>query len=278
MKRSPLPWILIVLAALGAIVGAGLRIYQLTHCMTSAGLIVPGSRILYGMLGFAAIGASVISILCSKLNGAPGNERAVTGSAGCLFVELAAAVAVFYGSLQCLLDLTAAAGSFAALLRGAGFASLLLPLGGMIAAGLLAATALLYGRGTKTTFWFLLLACVFYAAQLIADFKQWSTDPLVIDFCFRLLARVCGMLALFHISGFPLSAGRKRLTVFWSVGAFVFTGMMLPDLFLGSGISLGELLLQVGLTAWCAVHALLILRPSVQAEQPAPEDDAQIEE
>lgn len=272
MKRSPLPWILMVLTVLGAIVGAGLRYYQLTHCMTATGLIVPGSRILYGMLGFAAIGVIVMAILCPRLNPLPGTERDVIGPAGYLFAELVATVAIFYGSLHGLLRLIAEAGSFGALLQS-GITSALLPIGGMLAAALLATAALLYGRGSKAAFWLVLAASVYFAAQLVSDFKQWSTDPLVIDFCFRLLARVCGMLALFHISGFPLSAGRKRLTVFWSIGAVVFTGMMIPDIFLGGSITLGELLLQLGLTVWCAAHAALILRPSVQAQQPAPEEE-----
>lgn len=258
MKRSRLPLIVLLTAVLGMLAGAGLRVYQLTRCMTETGLIVPGSRILYGMLGFAVVGVILTAILCGRLNRVLGTERCFCAAQGYLFADLAAAVVVFYGSLQRLLD----------------GGNLYIFAGGMAAAVLLAAAALCYGKQSRATFWLLLLPCVFLAVQLINDFKRWSTDPLVIDFCFRLLAQLCGMLAVFHLSGFPLNVGRKRLTVFWSVGTVVFTAMLLPDYFLAHSITLGELMPPLGIALWCAAHALRLLRPAVQNEQP-PEEPAQ---
>ena len=256
MKRSVFPRLVLLLAALGMPVGAGLRVYQLTRCMNEVGLIIPGSRILYGMLGFSLIGVVVIAVLCFRLNKVRGGEDCFEGRPVFLFLDLAAATAMFFGCLQRYFD----------------GGSALLFLGGMVAAACLATASLLYGKRSQTTFWLLLLPCVFFAAQIISDFKGWSSDPLVIDFCFRLLTQVCALLAIFHISGFALGYGRKRMTVFWSVGASVFAAMSAPDFFVNRSLPLGQLLLLCGAALWCASHAIRILGEKSQS-QTAPEGE-----
>ena len=255
MKRSAFPWLVLGSAALLALLGAGLRVYQQLRCMTEDGLIVPGSRILYGLLGFAVFTLAVTAFFCTRLNRVRGGEHCLVGSPVFLFLDLAACVLLFFSCLLRMMD---------------GGAPLLC-ICGMAAALCLTAAALFYGKGVKAAFWLVLLPCAYLAAQLISDFKGWSSDPLVIDFCFRLLAQVCAMLALFHYAGFLLGYGQKRMSVFWSVCAFVFAATSLPDYFLKRGLSADHALLLGGLALLCASHALRLLRPSCQEETPSEE-------
>ena len=253
MKQSKLPRLVMPAALLCGLVGAALRIYQFTACMEENGLVRVGSPILYLELGFTVLMLLLLGILCGGLNKTLGSEHNFYAGPGYLFFQLVGAVCVFYGAMQRLIG---GEGTF-------------LFICGMEAALCLAAAALLYGRQSKVVFWLLILSCLYFGGQLIFDFRRWSTDPLVIHFCFRLLAHVTGMLGVLHLASFPLSVGRKRLTIFWIVCAVAFTLMLIPDYLIGHTLTLGELMIPLGLTIWLASHGLCLLRPAVQNERAA---------
>lgn len=64
-----------------------------------------------------------------------------------------------------------------------------------------------------------MLVCLFLGIRLVMNFRQWSIDPLVGDFCFELLADVCVLLACYHTIGFAFSSGRRRTSIFFSMAA-----------------------------------------------------------
>lgn len=64
-----------------------------------------------------------------------------------------------------------------------------------------------------------MLVCLFLGVRLVMNFRQWSIDPLVSDFCFQLLADVCVLLACYHTVGFGFSSGRRRTSIFFSMAA-----------------------------------------------------------
>lgn len=99
--------------------------------------------------------------------------------------------------------------------------------GGLV---LLALTAvqLLDKRGS---FLFLLPLCIWAALQLVCDYKLWSKDPILADYCFRMLSDVTGMLAIFHIGGFFFDYGKRRITIFWCAACVLFSAISLPDVF-----------------------------------------------
>ena len=78
----------------------------------------------------------------------------------------------------------------------------------------------------------LLAGCVVVAwlvARIIGDFKSWSTDPAVLDYCFQLFGLLCAMLGLFHASGFSADRGKRRITLFWSMTGVFFCAISLAD-------------------------------------------------
>lgn len=101
------------------------------------------------------------------------------------------------------------------------------------ALGVFAGGALIYGaylriRG-KSSVWAGMLITLFLLVDLISRFRHWSSDPLLEDYCFKLLGCIFAMLGAFHLAGFPIYRGKRRLTVFFSMMAVYFQLLCLGD-------------------------------------------------
>ena len=68
---------------------------------------------------------------------------------------------------------------------------------------------------------------VYLAALLISDYRGWSHNPLVADFCFPLLFLVSAMLASYHLAAFRVGRGKRRTTAFFVGCALLFAGPVL---------------------------------------------------
>lgn len=77
----------------------------------------------------------------------------------------------------------------------------------------------------KSSLWPCMAVSVFAALYLIAKFRLWSNDPLLGDYCFRVIACVAAMLAAFQLCSFSIGRGKRRASLFWT-GACVFFCMM----------------------------------------------------
>ena len=74
-----------------------------------------------------------------------------------------------------------------------------------------------------------LLPVVYYILQMIFNFKGWSTDPIILDYCFKLFSLIFVMLAVFHVSGFAFGSGRCRITLFLCLCGVFFSVVALAD-------------------------------------------------
>jgi len=70
---------------------------------------------------------------------------------------------------------------------------------------------------------------LFLALFLVGQFRLWSRDPLLGDYCFQLLACVCAMVASYQLTGFPIGHGRRRGCLFWCMAAVYFSCISLAD-------------------------------------------------
>lgn len=70
---------------------------------------------------------------------------------------------------------------------------------------------------------------LFFALRLVSQFRGWSSDPMLGDYGFSLLACICTMLAAYYLAGFPLNEGRRRLCIFFSMAAVFFSCICLAD-------------------------------------------------
>lgn len=103
----------------------------------------------------------------------------------------------------------------------------------------------------------LLYMCVslYLTIRLIVCFQAWNTDPSIHDYCYALLANIFAMLAAFHLAGFSFDSGKRRMTLFWTIGAFLFNCITLAD-----AIYDGDL-------AQLLVHSAFILITAINCSQ-----------
>ena len=145
-----------------------------------------------------------------------------------------------------------AVGGFLMLLQSEGFARLI---GGVaiLAGACLALASLTRARGNMPKVGLYVAVVLFYVVKLFYDFRHWTVDPAVLDYCFWLFAAICFMLATFHAAQFCFDLGKRRVLTFFALMGIYFGAVSLADL---QG---GEALLCAGSTLWmlaCAWQAL----------------------
>ena len=84
-------------------------------------------------------------------------------------------------------------------------------------------------RGRRTPVGLYMIAALFFAAELICEFRFWSRDPEILDYCFDLLALICVMCATYHLGGFCFDRGSRRRTAFFSLCGIFFCAAALAD-------------------------------------------------
>lgn len=263
MKRNYMPILALLSAILGAIALAGMRYYQLAFCMDESGLLARGSIIIWLFAAVVAVLILALVLTIVRLDKSAGVEQDCHCN---IFWHLCSAAAA------------------AGLMAGCGYYALKIPVSdtlklvlfsvGVICGALLIISDALRIMDKASNFMLLLLPCLFLAGKLVFDFKQWSYDPIVIDFCFKLLASITAMIACFNLAGFPIGVGRKRATIFFCLLAFAFSAMLIPDYLIGRDCSIGELVIYLSLGLWSLVNGLMLLFPRADAAE-ANTDDAQ---
>lgn len=83
--------------------------------------------------------------------------------------------------------------------------------------------------------------CVFMMTRLINQYRHWSSDPQLQDYCFQILAIVCLMLCCYHRALFDANIGKRRPYAFFNLAAVYFCCLSLPGwehtaFFLGCGV------------------------------------------
>lgn len=252
----------ILAAGIGSAAGFLLRLFVLKACTDENHLLNPGSLGLLWLILFAAAVVAALTLLVLRLPRVEkGADAYFTFRTGDLTAALPAAALLL-------------AGGVCELLREGTGANLYLSLGAVLSALLLAVAVLRRGVRRPVSFWLVFPVCVWAAVKLILDFKDWSFDPRVIDFCYRLFSDVSALLALHFLSGFSLRVGKSRAAVLWSLLAYVFAVASVPDCFVGWGYSLGACLSSLGLALLLLLQAIQLLREPFKPE-PVPEEPAE---
>lgn len=101
--------------------------------------------------------------------------------------------------------------------------------------------------------------------KLIPEFRAWSIDPHLSDYCFRLFAMIAVMCTSFHLGGFALEKGKRRTTVFFCIAGIFFCAVSLAD-----GGWAGMLSYLAYLLFLCAV-LWSVMAPSRRRRRPKPQ-------
>lgn len=115
---------------------------------------------------------------------------------------------------------------------------------GLVGAGCLIVAAVFRMRGTAPAGILYVPAALYYVCRLFSDFRRWTIDPAILDYCFSLFALIFFMLAIYHTGAFSFDHGARRRLCFYSLGGVYFgavsmAGQSLPAMLIyGAGACL----------------------------------------
>ena len=84
-------------------------------------------------------------------------------------------------------------------------------------------------KGQKASPALAIVPVAYYILRMIFSVNGWSTDPIILDYCFNLFALIFVMLGVFHAGNFVFDAGKRRLAVFLCLGGVFFSAVSMAD-------------------------------------------------
>ncbi len=254
MKQNTLR--LLSVGSILAVTAAGciLRYRQIGSGFDSAGLPIKGDLNLI-LLSAVSIFAAVLSlVLCRTLTPHLHEKGLFRPQIVPLFLELASGLLLMAGAVWSLSEMFSTG-----IQRNQALLELLQLLAGI---SVLSAAWLRWKKGASL----LLLhavPCLWQVLILLLNFRNWSMDPTIADYCFRLFALICGMCGCYHIGTFCFGGGRRRMTAFWCLSGVFFT------LVGAIGESRSWKMMELGVFLWLLGNAIQIYgetKPDVQDE------------
>lgn len=206
-----LPYLTVGLSGLGII----LRLWLYTTGLDDKGFLKTGhpAWILLWVLSFVT--AAVLFWLTRPVKGqgryVDNFPASWLGAAGCC----AAAAGIFLTALGDLMD-------------GADAIAIATGVLGVLCVPALIFVAYSRWRGMRSSFLLYVLLCVFFAARLISQYRMWSADPQLADYCFQLLACAGLMLTTYQRATFDLRMGRRRSYAFLCLLTVYFCCLSIP--------------------------------------------------
>lgn len=113
--------------------------------------------------------------------------------------------------------------------------------------------------GKKPYFLLHAALCIYFALRMVSQYRQWSSDPCLQDYCFYLTAYVTLMLTAYHQAAFDAEMGKHRLLWFFSLAGVYLCCLSLK----GSR----DTLLLLGCAAWAFTNLTTL---TVRARRPHP--------
>lgn len=271
MRKNILPS---VLALLGGAVGFGLRKWQLrTGFEPDTGLAVPGAPAGMVLIVCSALVALALLLLCRKGEKRLSWEQAFAeGLQNTVFVTAALLSAILLlasAGAEVVANSVKAVNTYAGETQIARLASAALPplrillCLGALPCVFLWARALFRGEGVNENP-APLEPCLLYCVWLISDYQLRSSDPVVMDYLYEVLAIVFSLLGLYFIAGYAFSNGKPRRTLFCCLMGTYFSLVTLAD-----AHSLADMLRYGFGVLFLTAHALLIQNCPPVEQSPA---------
>ncbi len=96
-------------------------------------------------------------------------------------------------------------------------------------------------KGMQPVMLFHAIAALYLMLRLVSQYRHWSSDPQLMDYCFQLLATVCLMLACYQRAAFDAGCGDRRAYTLFHLAAVFFCCLSLVSresiaFYLGTGI------------------------------------------
>lgn len=244
----------LILLALGTILGALVRFWNLSAAVDELGLFISDHPATLVLVGLGILFVLVFGLLSLRSPGRGVDHGVMTFTTGQANLSLAAAWFLLLGTLLEVLS-----ASF-------GLEFILLFLLGLAAAFSMILLSRMRRRGNQSAppelipIFFLLL-------KLIFSFKSWSTDPIILDYCDKLFALIFTLLAFYGIAGFCFDRGQPRRTLFCASCGIFFSAMAAVECFMEGAWAAALSYLGLILWLWPSVSCLLVPHEAPQKQE-----------
>lgn len=260
--------IVLLLTILDALAGALLRLGVLSHELLTDGTLLPGSSSYIVLMIVLALYLALLIVLLRPLRRKRSWQEVFPAGSSMYYPQLLCALLLFIGNIFVLMKGSAAVqlqivSSFTRVF------SRLLPWFGFAAAACIGVFCVQRIQKKTPSPLLYMAVSVYLVVRLILNFQSWNTDPSIHDYCYRLLAAICTMLAAYHLAGFCLDVGRRRMTAFWALCAVVFNAIAFVDY--AHAKSWGELLISLALCLSMLLSAVQVLYATGKRRRPAEE-------
>ena len=220
MKKKTLR--IVVLCSILAMTALGclMRYYQLQTGVDETGLPIRGDVTAKLLLIFSGLVVLLSALSCRSLS-AHSIERGLFGpNAVSLSLGLLSGLVLVVGAVWSILELLGERGTAEQMQFLAAVALEFLQF--LAGLSILSIAWLRWKRG-GSMLGLHALACLWQVLMLLLNFRRWSMDPTILDYCFRLFALIAGMCGLYHIGAFCLESGRRRMSAFWCLTGVFFS-------------------------------------------------------
>lgn len=251
--RSIIPLIVMPLAT---VCGCVLRLWSLS---VSNGHGLPAQHISNTVFAWTSVAiVALLLILSITSPGRSGKHQVLgCGSGGFLLNILAAAMLLVGSGLEYA----------EALKSGPTVSSPIMCLLGLVGAICCMAAAYARKKGTPSHPAVELMPVVYLVVKLVLNFKKWSIDPIILDYCVILFALIFSLLAFHGGAGFVFDRGKPRATLFYAMCAMYFCAAAIMDGI--ADVSPATIITYLGLLLWQLPVIICLLSPA--GSDPKPE-------
>lgn len=226
--------ILYLLIAAGT-AGFLLRRWQLATAFDEEGLVLRGSPSIWVLAVFALIVTVFLAITALGQRRRSAYTESFSSGTSEMILTVCSAAMVLAGSILAMVW-----GERTAILTALGVAAALS----------MAVIGMQRYRGVVPSAAIHLIPCAYLILALIVDFRRWSVDPTVLDYCYDLFAAIGAACAMVNLMGFCFDRGRRRETVFWCLAGCFFSVTAMGALGVVRCLTTGGLAVFLGVNAW----------------------------
>lgn len=255
--KHPRQLIPLIFAIVAALCGSVLRTWSLHAGTDTEGVpVVHLSHWVF--IGISVLCVAVFLVLAVRSPGRSGRYQALQCGNGGFVLSLISGLLILTGSLAEFVE---------ALLSGPGISVPIMCLLGFMGSICCMIAAHFRRKGENPWPATEVLPILYLIVKLIFNFKDWSIDPIILDYCVILFALIFALLAFHRTAGFVFDQGKPRASLFYALCTVYFSAAAMMDGM--ADLSLATIITYCGFMLWQMPVILCLSVP--RSPDPVPE-------